>query len=240
VWPRWVLISCAVSIVASPVLSETVIDVSKEWNAHASSSSATVPEKTPAGVKSSTATAAAPEEPECKCEPMTVQERLDDSTYAFTGFVSSAPGRQKGKRIITFDVDEIFKGDPKDEMKVTVDVTGDGCDLPFEEGQSYLVYAKWEWGTVLTARCMGTKLLVKAKNELGPSQELKEKLYIKLRNACMGRIDTVCCLASLKAMRAGYYVPEPEEGCPSETVPDRLHCSGSYTWCIPLLEKTHQ
>jgi len=171
---------------------------------------------------------------------MTVQERLEDSTYAFTGFVASAPAPKKGQRPIAFDVDEIFKGSPKEEMKVTVEVTGDGCDLPFEEGQSYLVYAKWEWGNVFTSRCMGTKLLVKAKNELGPSQELKNKLYIHLRNACMGRIDTACCLASLKAMRAGYYVPEPEDGCPSATVPDRLHCSGSYTWCISPTEKTHE
>lgn len=171
---------------------------------------------------------------------MTVQERLEDATYAFTGFVASAAGPKKGKRNIVFDVDEIFKGTPKEEMKVTVDITDDGCDLHFEEGQSYLVYAKWEWGNVITSRCMGTKLLVKAKNELGPSQELKNKLYIKLRNACMGRIDTSCCLSSLKAMRAGYYVPEPEDGCPSGTVPDRLHCSGSYTWCISPTEKTHE
>ena len=56
----------------------------------------------------------------------------------------------------------------------------------------------------------------------------------------MGRIDTVCCLASLKALRKDYYLPEPEEGCPSGMIPDRLHCSGSYTWCIPGTEKNHQ
>ena len=95
---------------------------------------------------------------------------------------------------------------------------------------------------MLTSRCMGTKFLEKAKvAALGPDQEMKEKLYIHLRNACMGRIDTACCLSSLKAMRVNYYVPEPDEGCAEGTVPDRLHCGGSYTaWCIPYSEKSHR
>ncbi len=237
--PCWVYSSFLVISLTCPVLSETVIDVSKEWQAHVSSSAAAASDKNPANVTTSTAAAGVPE-PVCPCDPMTVQERLEDATYAFTGFVGSAPKPKQGKRTVAFDVDEIFKGTPKDEMKVSVDVTDDGCDLPFEEGQSYLVYAKWEWGNVITSRCMGTKLLVKAKNELGPSQAYKDKLYIHLRDACMGRYDTACCLSSLKAMRAGYYVPEPEDGCPSGTIPDRLHCGGSYVWCISPTEKTHE
>ena len=128
----------------------------------------------------------------------------------------------------------------KEDMKVTAAVAGDGCDLPYEEWQKYLVYAKWEWGNVITSRCLGTKLLIKAKDELGPSQEIKNKLYIKLRNACMGRYDTPCCLSSLKAMRVGYYIPEPDDGCPAGLVPDRLHCAGSYTWCVSPTDKTHK
>jgi hypothetical protein len=230
----WVLTSFLFFSFVSAAHPETVVDVSQQWNAHASSSTPTVP------VKQSTVTAPTAEEPVCTCESMTVQERLEDSTYAFTGMVVEAPAPKNGKRTAIFDVDEIFKGSPTPEMKVTSEVKGDGCDLKFEEAQNYLVYAKWEWGTVMTSRCMGTQLLVKAKNELGPSQELKDKLYIKLRNACMGRSDTFCCLASLKAMRKDYYLPEPEEGCPSGMVPDRLRCAGSYQWCIPVTEKTHQ
>ena len=56
----------------------------------------------------------------------------------------------------------------------------------------------------------------------------------------MGRMDTICCLSSLKAMRQEFNVPEPEDGCPSETKPDRLQCGGSYTWCIPVTEKDHR
>ena len=181
------------------------------------------------------------EEPACACDSMTPQEKLEQSTYAFTGIVSEAPAPKKGKRTVVFDVDEIFKGTPKPEMKVSADVTGDECDLPFEIGQNYLVFTRWEWGKLITSRCMGTRLLEKARIEsLGPSEELKEKLYIRLRNACMGRYDTPCCLSSLKAMRVGYFVPEPEEGCPDGTAPDRLRCSGSYTWCIPSTDKGHR
>ncbi len=232
---------CALfTYLACPVFSETVVDVSHEWNARASSSSAPAFPNPSANVKPSPAPATTAEEPVCACESMSVQECLDDSTYAFTGMVVEASAPKKGKRTAVFDVNEIFKGTPTQEMKVSAEVTGSSCDLNFEEAQNYLVYAKWEWGTVITSRCMGTKLLVKAKNELGPSQALKDKLYIKLRNACMGRYDTPCCLSSLEAMRKDYYLPEPEEGCPSGMIPDRLHCAGSYNWCIPVTEKTHQ
>jgi hypothetical protein len=197
-------------------------------------------------VRAST-TAAAALNPElaasCGCESLTIPEKLAKSTYAFTGRVEEARAPKKGRRTILFDVDEIFKGSPKLEMEIVTDASGTECDLVFEEGKQYLVYAQWQWGSAVTSRCMGTKLIEKAHGDasaLGPSEAMKEKLYIHLRNACMGRMDTPCCLASLKAMRLGYYVPEPENGCPEGTVPDRLRCGGSYTWCIPVSEKTHR
>ncbi len=226
--------------IAATARAETVVDVSKEWNAHISSSSPAgliaVPIK-PAGeetLSESTTTLA------CQCDALTPQERLEQSTYAFTGRVADVLSPKKGKRSVVFDVDEIFKGSPKAEMKVTEELSGTDCDIRFEVGQSYLVFAQWEWGMVKTSRCMGTKYLPKAKTDaLGPSESLKEKLYIRLRNACMGRYDTPCCLSSLKAMRAGYFIPKPDEGCPDGTVPDRLRCAGSYTWCIPVTDKGH-
>lgn len=177
----------------------------------------------------------------CACDIRKPQEYLEDATYSFTGFVDEATPVKKGKRMVTFDVGEIFKGTPGTEMKTQVEVKNDGCDLPFEKNQNYLVFAKWEWGTLSTHRCMGTKLLnTDNRAALGPSEQLKEKLYIRLRNACMGRRDTACCLQSLKAMKAGYFLPEPEAGCPDGSLPDRLKCAGSYTWCIPTTEKRTQ
>jgi len=208
---------------------------------HVSTAAGFSPVQSITNILQSTAAAPPSEAPACGCETLTPQEHLDDCTYAFTGTVFEATKPKNGQRLISFDVNEVFKGSPTEEMKIMVDVIGDMCDFPFELDQSYLVFAKWEWGRVVTTRCMGTKLLPKVPlTELGPSEQLKEKLYIRLRNACMGRLDTPCCLNSLKALRAGFYLPEPDDGCPSGTIPDRLHCNGSYTWCIPVLEKSHQ
>jgi hypothetical protein len=215
---------------------ETTVDVSQEWKAHVSSTAAvSLSTGTPLTVAPGQASG-------CECEDLSTQEKLEQCTYAFTGMVFEAgsPSKQK-RRAILLDVDEIFKGSPKPEMKVVTDVMGTDCDIPFDEGRNYLVYARWEWGQAVTSRCMGTKLLDRPANTaLGPSQALKDKMYVHLRNACMGRPDTPCCLASLKAMRAAYYLPEPEDGCPSGTVPDRLRCAGSYTWCIPVTAKDHR
>jgi len=219
--------------------ADTIVDVSEQWKAHVSTSptsnggSAGLPH-----VSTATASTAVPNN--CECESLSNPEKLEQCTYAFTGTVIEASPPKKGKRNVSFDVDEVFKGSPKQEMPVVEEVSEADCDLPFEIGQSYLVFARWEWGAVMTSRCMGTKLLEKANRAaLGPSEALKEKMYLHLRDACMGRLDTVCCLSSLKAMRVNYHVPEPEEGCPSGSVPDRLSCAGSYTWCIPLTETSH-
>jgi len=216
------------------------VDVSQQWKAHASTSALQAIEGGETQ-KASTSTAAVSEVNTCECDAMTVPEKLEQCTYAFTGRVSEVSPAKKGTQTILFDVDEIFKGDPKPDMEVQEEMTGTDCDITFEAGQNYLVYSRWEWGHVFTTRCMGTKLLEKInKNALGPSEEAKEKLYRYLHNACMGRLDTSCCLGSVKAMQSGYYVPEPEDGCPSGSVPDRLRCAGSYTWCISATEKRHE
>jgi hypothetical protein len=216
-----------------------VLDVSGQWKAHASSSPASVPVSTAAAPAQSSSSPPA----DCGCADMTVPERLSDATVAFTGQVFDVRSPKKGRRSMFFDVDEIFKGSPKPETEIVSEVSGDACDLTFEEGKMYLVYARWEWGQMVTSRCMGTKSIHQAKSDataLGPSESLKEKLYDHLRNACMGRVDTLCCLASLKAIRQDYSLPEPEGGCPSGMIPDRLRCAGSYTWCIPTTEKSHR
>jgi hypothetical protein len=226
----------------SPAAADTVVDVSREWKAHASTAPVSAhPSTASSNAAVTVSTPSAPEPTDCGCESLTTPEKLEQATYAFTGMVLEAGSPKKGRRTIVFDTDEIFKGSPKQEMEIVEDISGTDCDFSFENGQNYLVYARWEWGSAVTSRCMGTKLLEKANAKaLGPSEEMKDKLYLHLRDACMGRLDTSCCLESLKAMRADYHVPEPEEGCPSGMVPDRLSCAGSYTWCISFTEKSHR
>ena len=205
---------------ATTLRAETVVDVSRQWSEHASSAALT---GVPSGaVKAGTIPVSVERDTEtvlsaCGCESLSTAEKLRASTYAFTGRVEEVRAVKKGRRVIVVDVDEIFKGSPKQDMEIATEASGGECDLSFEEGKNYLVYARWEWGSAATSRCMGTKSIEKARGDasaLGPSEAMKEKLYIHLRNACMGRIDTACCLSSLKAMRQGYYVPEPEKGCP--------------------------
>jgi hypothetical protein len=242
------LLLLAIFLLAVPTLrAETVVDVSRQWGEHASS--ATLHEapvgvvkssrSIPSGVVQDTETVSS----SCGCESLNTAEKLRASTYAFTGQIEEVRAVKKGRRTLVVDVDEIFKGSPKQDMEIVTEVSGGECDLSFEEGKKYLVYARWEWGSAVTSRCMGTKSIERARGDasaLGPSEAMKEKLYIRLRNACMGRIDTVCCLSSLKAMRREYDVPEPENGCPEGMIPDRLRCAGSYSWCIPVTESNHR
>jgi len=144
------------------------------------------------------------------------------------------------QRVITFDANDFFKGKIKDaHFEVRDNEEGTECATDFKEGETYLVFVSWRWGTMLTSRCWGTKLLKEIRadqNSIGASDAMKSKYYDHLHNLCMGRRDTPCCLNSLKVMRDGGYLPQPEQGCPDETIPDRLRCDGSYVWCLPTLE----
>jgi hypothetical protein len=235
-WSGFLTLMCAPAM----VVYADVIDVSRQWQEHASTAPIVISTaSTQLSVEESTPDA----EPHCGCESLTVQEKLFEASVAFTGVVESVQPPKKGRQKMVFDVDEIFKGSPKPDAEIVAEVTTTPCDLTFQEGKKYLIYARWEWGTYVTARCMGTKEIAIARSDasaLGPSESMKEKLYLQLRNACMGRMDTPCCLSSLKAMRQDYSIPEPEGGCPAGTKPDRLLCGGSYAWCIPVTQKDHR
>lgn len=176
----------------------------------------------------------------CECPQATPEELLDLATFAFSGKVAEIlTERSTGKKTIVFDVVDSFKGSPTPEMKFIDGEANTACDMEFTPGVDYLIYARWEWGKIVTSRCYGSKRLEKAVKEvkqLGPADAAKEKQYDQMNKYCMGRKDTPCCLASVKAMRAGYYLLEPENGCPDGQVPDRLRCAGSHVWCVPISE----
>jgi hypothetical protein len=162
---------------------------------------------------------------------------MDQASYVFNGEVWDVEvDRKTHKRSITFDADETFKGTLKNaRLEAADNEEGTPCAIDFHEGEHYLVYARWQWGAMLTSRCWGTKKIQDAAKDaeaVGLSAETKAKFYDKLRVLCMGRRDTTCCLGSLKAMREGNYLPQPDNGCPDDTIPDRLRCEGSYVWCI--------
>ena len=179
----------------------------------------------------------APALADCICPPATDVQQTDLATYVFNGDVWDLRiDKPSGKQIITFDVNDTFKGKPPDRVDVVDDRAGSDCALDFKEGDTYLVYVRWLWGSKKTSRCWGTKLLQEAGKSaaaLGPGDAWKVKLYDKMQENCMGRYDTTCCLSSLRAMREGRYLPPTDEGCPDGLIPDRLRCDGSYLWCVP-------
>jgi hypothetical protein len=177
---------------------------------------------------------------DCQCPPATPKEQTELATYVFNGDIwdiSRPVGG--GKAVITFDVNDTFKGDPPPRLELEDQEDGGECALNFHEGESYLVYTRWRWGTTLTSRCWGTQRLDKVGAEgqaLGPGSIAKSRYYEKLRVLCMGRRDTRCCLSSIKAMQDGGFLPKTDDSCPDGMIPDRLKCAGSYTWCVPATE----
>jgi hypothetical protein len=177
---------------------------------------------------------------ECQCPPLTPKEQTEQATYIFNGEVWDVEvDRATQKKVITLDVNDTFKGTPASRLEVRDAEDGKPCAIDAREGESYLVYARWQWGATLTSRCWGTKRIQEAgvdAQTLGPGDAAKAKYYDKLQVHCMGRRDTPCCLSSVKAMRTGRYLPQPEAGCPDEMIPNRLRCEGSYVWCVPTVD----
>jgi hypothetical protein len=176
---------------------------------------------------------------DCHCPALTPEEQQDQATYVFTGRVMDAgTNRETEKREVLFDVQDTYKGAPESEMTVVDTLGGGPCELAVKEEETYVVFARWDWGSVITSQCAGTKKLDAGTDprRLGPSDALKEKFFDRIQAQCMGKKTTGCCLESLKAMRKGRYLLEPESGCYPGTAPDRLACAGSLRWCVPVSE----
>jgi hypothetical protein len=179
----------------------------------------------------------------CECPALTPQDALEQATYAFVGALSEIRTDKKtGATKLEFDVTDSFKGNPDDDVELIDSMKGTECELEAKERQTFLVYARWQWGNVVTSRCFGTRPIERESDaaNLGASNSMKEKMYEQLQKLCMGRKDTPCCLNSLKIMSESHYLPEPEEGCPSGSIPDRATCAGSLRWCIPNEEAAHR
>ena len=81
----------------------------------------------------------------------------------YSGTVSEIQtDKQTGEKTIVFDVIDTFKGETDLDVKLTDSKAGTDCDLGVKEKENYLVYARWEWGAMITNRCIGTKKLDQA------------------------------------------------------------------------------
>ena len=177
---------------------------------------------------------------DCSCPAAKPEEQVDHATYVFQGRLNEIRTDKKTKeRRLFFEYLETYKGDLTDDSDIRDRTAGTECAIAFKEGEIYMVYARWELGFTVIKPCSGTKLVKLTPGEeaaaLGPSDDYKKKLYTQMQEQCMGRRDTFCCLDSLKAIQAGKFLPEPDEGCPDDMKPNRLTCSGSIVWCEPIV-----
>src|SRR3982751_3904233 len=90
---------------------------------------------------------------ECQCPAMTSKEQTEAATYVFNGDVwdvGTDPATKK--QVITFLSDDTFKGTPAERIELTDTESGTACALDPHEGEIYLVYARWQWGSNQTSR----------------------------------------------------------------------------------------
>jgi hypothetical protein len=178
---------------------------------------------------------------DCQCPTASPQDLLETATAVFRGTLDEIRSPKNKPVSYLFVVNDTFKGTSQDEWILQDADAESPCALTFEKNKEYMIYERWQWGYQKTARCWGTKEIAKAAPDrtlLGPGDEWKEKLYTKIRETCMGRYDTSCCLSSVKAMEQGHYLPEAEDGCPDGFQPNVVHCKGSQRWCEPIVGNT--
>jgi hypothetical protein len=109
----------------------------------------------------------------CSCVGMTLEEQIQNSEAIFSGVVvdvaeSADPYASPGP--VTFDVEAAWKGVTGETAVFLGYEPGSSCDVGFEVGESYLVYAYLSGengeGPLSTNICSGTKLLSSAGADL--------------------------------------------------------------------------
>jgi hypothetical protein len=111
----------------------------------------------------------------CTCALVSTERQIKTSDAVFSGeVVSIEPGERAANvsppslGLVTFEVEDSWKG----ALEGAVDVYGHGpgasCGIKFDEGKSYLVYARRSGGgdTLQTGLCDSTKPLEQAEDDL--------------------------------------------------------------------------
>ncbi len=74
---------------------------------------------------------------------------------------------------VTFEVTHVFRGRPEQRLVVVGD-RGD-CDVPFKQGEAWLVYARARDGRVTTDKCTRTRLRAEAAQDLAYLEGLEQQ-----------------------------------------------------------------
>ena len=111
----------------------------------------------------------------CSCLPTTPQQSLKNSGTVFAGrvidVVDEGEMRPEVSRPllgykVTFEVSNVWKGQPNRQFVVRTSGSSASCGYSFEKGKEYLVYASNQGSELETGLCSGTKPLANARPDL--------------------------------------------------------------------------
>jgi hypothetical protein len=107
----------------------------------------------------------------CSCiAPPPPLEARDQSQSVFAGTVS-AVGADGNGLLVTFDVEQIWKGPEGPQLTIATSGSSASCGVEFVEGEKYLVYGMAQEGQLSTSLCTRTAPLASAADDvaaLGP------------------------------------------------------------------------
>ena len=106
----------------------------------------------------------------CSCMKLTPSEGLTSSSAVFTGKVTNIEentATKFGGLEVTLRVKEMWKGEPKEEVKVHTAASSAACGYSFAKGETYLVYAvRDEADPMRVSLCSRTAPVGDAKEDL--------------------------------------------------------------------------
>jgi len=102
----------------------------------------------------------------CSCvAPRPPLEARDEAQAVFSGTVSSVQSDASGL-LVTFDVDEIWKGPEGAQLTLATPGSSASCGYEFAQGERYLVYGFAQEGRLNTGLCTRTAPLASAGEDL--------------------------------------------------------------------------
>lgn len=121
----------------------------------------------------------------CSCMmPPDSVTAMGTSDVVFAGQVASIVDRSIGQMqssmdpmLVTFQVNTVWKGDPKPSLSITTSRDSASCGYKFEPGREYIVYANVFEGQLSTNICTRTALLADAQADvaaLGEGQTVEQ------------------------------------------------------------------
>jgi hypothetical protein len=139
-----------------------------------------------------TSLAQASEARACSCMRLSPSEGLSSSHAVFTGEVIEIQPNQAtrfGGLEITLRVERVWKGDPKNEIKVHTAGSSAACGYSFVEGKKYLVYAlRDDADPMRVSLCSRTALVEDAKEDLDflgkPSHQFEDWSRRRNKDKC--------------------------------------------------------